>query len=109
MLPSVLLHMIKSPGPIHATCDCTEWDLAIDHVHDIFAIVAHIDDIRIAELPQIMRLPTGSRIKRRAIQHDIPSRRRTVRFQLAAQHLRAKFALIRIVVIKPACRHNFQC
>jgi len=78
-------------------------------MNNVFAIVAHINHVGIAELPQIMRLPTGSRIKRRAIQHDIPSRRRTVRFQLAAQHLRAKFALIRIVVIKPACRHNFQC
>src|SRR5579859_1852897 len=62
VLTGVLLHVVEAASPIDAARDGAERKFAIDNVKDVFAIVADLDDVGLAELAQVVRLTAGLRI-----------------------------------------------
>ena len=72
-------------------------------------MVPNIKNVGIAELAEIVRLPSGSGIQQGLIQDDSPMRGEagvlSLRDRLAAQDLGAEIILKRIVVVETAGSH----
>jgi hypothetical protein len=107
MLTRMLLHVIEAAHPIDAAVNRPWLQLAIDDVHDVITVVAHLKDVGIAKLAAIARLATRTRIQRRLIEHNFPRRRRAVNARLTSQHLRFEIAREGIVIVDAVSCHLF--
>ena len=110
MLPGVLLHMVEAPIPGDPPAHGSRSNSSIDDVHHIITFVDHIHNIGIPKLPQIIRLPAGTRIKSGAIKFCSPpwrcrSTSRLHGYRFATQNVRCKFLRKCIVVIQSQRRH----
>src|SRR5215472_4925083 len=114
VLAGVLLHVVEAARPIDKTFYCNALEPAVNNVNDFLLAVAYLQNLRIAKLPEVVRLTARSRIKGRLIQDCLPGggldpRGRRNGGGLTTQDSSDKFSLEGIVVIKPACCHGGRC
>src|SRR5215471_11716583 len=110
MLPRVLLHVIEPARPVDAAFYLRIVWPSVDNVKDFFARVANVEDVRIADFAQIIRLPARRRIKSGAVEDKAPgissdSRVQVRRKDFAIHDARGEFRLKCVVVIEPARGH----
>src|SRR5258708_22607683 len=109
MLAGVLLHMVETARPVNAAVNAPWGHGAVHHMKDAVFVVANIKNVGIAELAEIVRLPSGSGIQQGLIQDDSPMRGEagilSLRDRFATQHLGAEIILKRIVVVETARLH----
>ena len=89
VLPGVLLHVIEASRPVDAAIHVRIRRAAVNDVKNFFSLISHVEHVRIADLPQIMRLPAGSRVKSRAVEKQAPGGSRN-----PALHVRRKYFAI---------------
>src|SRR6516162_2858551 len=111
VLARVLLHMVEAARPIDRTFYFNAFEPAVNHVDDFVLAVVYLHNLRIANLPEVVRLAARSRVKSRLIQDCLPCggldfRGRRNLLRLTTQNSSRKFSLEGIVVVEPACRHN---
>jgi hypothetical protein len=58
MLAGVLLHVIEAARPVDATKDVRTAGAPVNYVNNFLTIVADIENIRIPDFPQVVRLAT---------------------------------------------------
>jgi hypothetical protein len=111
VLARVLLHVVEAARPIDETLYFDAFEPAVNNVNDFLLAVAYLQNFRIVNLPEVMRLTARSRIKGRLIQNGLPWGGLAPRGKngcgLTTQDPSRKFSLEGIVVVKPACCHDF--
>ena len=111
VLAGMLLHVIETARPLHATLNWSGREFAIDDMQNVIFGVAHIENFGVAEPSKIVRLAAGRGIKRRAIEQYFPGRHRA-RFRgdrgggFAAEDFRLELLQVRIVVVEAAGCHG---
>lgn len=99
VLPGVLLHVIKPPGPIDLARNLLPLlgQRSFQAVADVTVHFHHVDDADAAQLAQIAGLPSPCRVKGSAVQHHV---RCPVGFRPPFQHACFKGVQIRIVIVQ---------
>jgi len=87
VLPGVLLHVIEASGPVDAAIHVRIRGVSVNDVKDLFAFVAHIQNIRVADFPQIMWLPAGSGIESGAVEEQAPGGSRNPTLYIRRKHV----------------------
>ncbi len=72
VLAGVLLHVVEAARPVDRTFYFNAFEPAVNKVNDFVLAVAYLQNSRIADLPEVMRLTARSRIKSRFIQDCLP-------------------------------------
>ncbi len=72
MLAGMLLHVVEAPRPVDAAVHFRICWTAVDDVNDFVAFISDIEDIGVADLPQIVWLAPRSGVERRAIKNQFP-------------------------------------
>ena len=75
MLSGVLLHVVEAARPVNTAVYVGTFRTAVGNMNNFVAFLAHVEDVCVAELARIMRLPAGRGIKGRAVQDHAPDRR----------------------------------
>ena len=97
VLAGVLLHVIETPRGVDARLPRPRAGIALDPVIDPFLLVGHLDDPRLAQRPDVMRLAARGRIEQRLREHDRAT-------PLAHDQRRVgsfEFEGVRVVVVEP--------
>src|SRR5215469_10512870 len=111
VLAGVLLHVVEAARPIDKTFYFNAFEPAVNNVNDFLLAVAYLQNLRITNLSEVVRLTARSRIKGRLIQDCLPcgglvSPGVRVGGGITTQDSSRKFSLEGVVVIKPACCHD---
>src|SRR6185437_4842448 len=111
MLAGMLLHVIEAARPIDAAKDVRAAGAPVNYVNYFVAVVADIENIRVTDFPQVVRLAARGGIERSTIQNQPQDGSRDsgvhVRRQKFTMHdTRLELLFECIVVIKAACRHK---
>ena len=107
----MLLHVIEAARPVDATKDVRTTGAPVNYVNDFLIIVADIENIRVPDFSQVMRLATRTRIERRSIQNQAEdgsrdSQMHVGRKKFTMHNPRLKLLFECIVIIESACRHK---
>src|SRR5262249_39187676 len=102
------------PRPVDAAIHVWTRRATVNHVKDLLAFVAHVQNVRVTNLPQIMWLPARSGIESRAVKKQSPCGPRNPaphirRKHFAMENPRGELLQKRIVVVKPPCGHLYDC
>ena len=111
MLAGVLLHVVEAARPIDKTFYFNAFEPAVNNVNDLLLAVAYLQNLRITNLSEVVRLTARSRIKNRLIEDCLPcggpvSPGGRDGGGITTQDSSRKLSLEGVVVIKPACCHD---
>ena len=111
MLAGVLLHVVKAPRPVDAAIHVRTFGTAVDHVNDFIPFFADIQNIRIADLPRVVRLSSRRWVERGAVEDQAPNGPGNPGVHIRGKHFamddpRGELLLERIVVVQAARSHR---